>query len=103
MSEQAEKPKEVGYDVDDKVESQLSNLNKSFFGKPQFWCILLLLALIAFLIYRRQQRKREDQNLQSQQNDEENQALPENLNNQEQIQPIVQAEEEKVVDNCEAK
>ena len=44
------------------------------------------LALIAFLIYRRQQRKREDQNLQSQQNDEENQALPENLNNQEQIQ-----------------
>lgn len=52
----------LNYEVDDKVSDQLGSLNKGFLAKPQFWVIVMIIALVAFLIYRRQQIKKEQQN-----------------------------------------
>lgn len=52
---------ELNYEVDDKVSEQLTSLNKGLLAKPQFWVILAVIAVIAFLIYRRQQLQKEKQ------------------------------------------
>jgi len=50
---------ELKYEVDDKVSDQLTTLNKGMLAKPQFWVIILVIAIIGFLIYRRQQKQKE--------------------------------------------
>jgi len=52
---------ELKYEVDDKVAGQLGTLNKGFLAKPQFWVILAVFCVIAYLIFRRQQLKKEKQ------------------------------------------
>lgn len=51
----------LNYEVDDKVMDQLGTLNKGFLAKPQFWVIVLIIAVVGYLIYRRQQVKKEQQ------------------------------------------
>jgi len=55
------KSMELKYEVDDKVAGQLGTLNKGFLAKPQFWVILAVFCVIAYLIFRRQQLKKEKQ------------------------------------------
>jgi len=49
------KSMELKYEFDDKVAGQLGTLNKGFLAKPQFWVILAVFCVIAYLIFRRQQ------------------------------------------------
>lgn len=55
------KSPELKYEVDDKVAGQLGTLNKGFLAKPQFWVMLAVFCVIAYLIFRRQQLKKEKQ------------------------------------------
>jgi len=95
----------VKYEVDDKVEDQLKSLNKGMLAKPQFWLILALIAVVAFLLYRRQQKKKELQSQEGQAfQDEENVEQFQDQNqvpaDQEEVAPQV-ATDERVVEESD--
>ena len=48
------------YDVDDKIPSQLSHLNKAAIGTPQFWLVCMVLVVVAvtgMYFYEKEQKK----------------------------------------------
>ena len=50
------------YDVDDKIPSQLSHLNKAAIGTPQFWLVCMVLVVVAvtgMYFYEKEQKKKQ--------------------------------------------
>lgn len=89
------------YEVDDKVSGQLTTLNRGLLAKPQFWVILAVLAVIAYLIFRRQQLQKEKQNVEV--DETERLEDPEAQMNEQQLNQVetgsVKSTDEKNVDD----
>ena len=75
------------YDVDDKIPSQLSHLNKAAIGTPQFWLVCMVLVVVAvagMYLYEREQK--DNQNKKGTEIQNEDLELNEaNQSNQEQV------------------
>lgn len=98
---------ELKYEVDDKVSDQLTSLNKGMLAKPQFWVILLIIAIVAYVIFLRQKKRQEQQQLEVGESENLNEDVEAGgYPKQQQLQPVETGsvvEDERVVEETDNK